>query len=141
MSQDQVSLDKELEKKLLEAAKKSRENAYAPYSHFKVGAAFISKNSGSLYSGCNVENASYGATICAERGALMQGVAAEGNLRVEKLLVYTEADPPAFPCALCLQVLSEFTDPETEVLSANKSGIIRRLPFKDLLPHPFNEIP
>lgn len=129
------------DEKLLAAAKQSREHAHAPYSHFKVGAALVSEATGAIYGGCNVENASYGATICAERGAVMQAVAAEGKLRIARILVYTEAEPPAFPCALCLQVLSEFTDPDTEVLSANQRGIVRRLAFRELLPHPFNEIP
>lgn len=126
---------------LLKAASKAREHAYAPYSGFKVGAAVVSAATGKVYAGCNVENASYGATICAERGAVLQMVAAEGKAGISEILVVTDANPPAVPCALCLQVLSEFCSPETPVKVASLCGEVRNLAFGELLPHPFNEIP
>jgi homotetrameric cytidine deaminase len=127
--------------KMLEAAVKARKHAYAPYSDFKVGAAVVSAGSGSIYGGCNVENASYGATICAERGAVMQMVASEGKTRIAEILVSTDANHPAVPCALCLQVLSEFCSADTPVHIANLEVVVKSISFGELLPHPFNEIP
>ncbi|WP_020613185.1 cytidine deaminase [Sediminispirochaeta bajacaliforniensis] len=126
---------------LLEAALAARENAYAPYSGFKVGAALVSSASKTVYSGCNVENASYGATICAERGAVMKAMSEEGHLSVKALLVVSDAAQAAVPCAVCLQVLSEFCSAETPVYVANLSGIVQTYTFGELLPVPFNSIP
>lgn len=90
---------------LVKLAKKARKNAYAPYSKYKVGAAVVTK-SGKTFAGCNVENASYGATICAERGAVMQMVAA-GETEIAAVAVVTEDG--GSPCGMCRQVLAEFT--------------------------------
>ncbi|MGB4408449.1 MAG: cytidine deaminase [Sphaerochaeta sp.] len=121
-----------------------RKNAYTPYSNYKVGAAVLSAATSRVYSGCNVENSSYGATICAERNAVLNAIATEGSLGVELLVVVSEDSPPAPPCALCLQVLAEFCNPETEVhlldtLAALEKGKGTHLvyTFGDLLPHPF----
>lgn len=125
------------------AAAESRRNAYAPYSHFKVGAALVSAKSGRVYSGCNVENSSYGATICAERNAVLHSIAEEGTVGIDLLVVVSDDDPPAPPCALCLQVLSEFCRPETEVhlvdtaYAEGRGGVHRVHRFDELLPHPF----
>ncbi|MFA6891545.1 MAG: cytidine deaminase [Sphaerochaetaceae bacterium] len=120
------------------AASKAREHAYAPYSHFQVGAAIVSAASGRIYQGCNVENGSYGATICAERNAILNAIAQEGVIGIDLLAVVSDDDPPAPPCAQCLQVLSEFSRPETKVCLFNVDGTVQReYLFSELLPHPF----
>jgi cytidine deaminase len=120
-----------------EMAAKTRSHAYAPYSQFRVGAAIVSAATGHIYQGCNVENSSYGATICAERGALLQAVANEGDFPIEMVVVVSDDDPPAPPCALCLQVIAEFATDETMVFLYNTNGAGRSYRFGDLLPHPF----
>lgn len=125
------------EEAMVKMAAKARENAYTPYSGFKVGAAVRSWRTGKVYAGCNVENSSYGATICAERNAVLHAVAAEGELGIDKLVVVSDDDPPAPPCAMCLQVLAEFCSPDTEVTLAAIGGRVERMKFSDLLPRPF----
>ncbi len=120
-----------------EAATQVRLNAYAPYSRFLVGAAVVSAATQNIYSGCNVENSSYGATICAERGAMMNAVAAEGDLRIDMVVVVSDDAPPAPPCAVCLQVLAEFCMPSTQVFLYAIDGTMTRYTFRELLPHPF----
>jgi homotetrameric cytidine deaminase len=126
-------------RKALEAAVAARENAYAPYSKFKVGAALVTR-SGKIFPGCNVENASFGATICAERGAILSAHAA-GERDYRFIVVVTGAEPPSVPCALCLQVMAEFCPPDFEIYLAGPKGIERETKLGDLLPHPFREIP
>ena len=91
---------------LIQMAFQAREGAYAPYSQYKVGAALLGK-SGRIYTGCNVENASYGATICAERVAATKAVS-EGELSFEALAVAVDGDEPGSPCGICRQFLAEF---------------------------------
>jgi len=98
--------DDERVQALIEAARRVRENAYAPYSGFRVGAAVLT-DSGNVHVGCNVENASYGATICAERAAVFRMVAS-GDTRPVALAIFVDDPEPAMPCGMCRQVVSEF---------------------------------
>jgi len=109
--------------RLVAAARSVLECAYAPYSKFHVGAALLSE-SGTIYSGCNVENASYGLTICAERAAICAAVAAEGpGLRLRALAVLNGDDVPCSPCGACRQVIFEF-GPEAVVIYQGRGGLL-----------------
>ena len=120
---------------LIQAASETRERAYAPYSEFRVGAALVT-SSGALFAGCNVENRSYGGTICAERVALGTAVAA-GDGEPVAVVVITDTSPPSLPCGLCLQALSELAPPETRIRLVNPAGESREFRLDELLPHPF----
>jgi homotetrameric cytidine deaminase len=120
-----------------ELAVATRDHAYAPYSGFRVGAAIKVADSDLIYAGCNVENASYGAGVCAERVAVFNMLAAAESPAPEFLVVVTDADPASVPCALCLQVLAEFCPPQFPIHLANLDGIQRTVRFADLLPEPF----
>lgn len=96
-----------MSKELIETAKKVSENAYAPYSKYKVGAALKTKK-GKIFSGCNVENSSYGLTNCAERTAVFKAVS-EGETEFDEIVIYTDSDKLPTPCGACRQVLSEFS--------------------------------
>ena len=121
---------------LVEAARSARENAYCKYSGFAVGAAVLTR-SGQIFSGCNVENRTYGLTVCAERVAVASAVAA-GEKEVIAVAVITDTDPPATPCGPCREVLSEFGGPDIPVLLANTDGDQVEFRLEELLPHPFN---
>jgi cytidine deaminase len=121
-------------KELVERARQVRENAHAPYSQFRVGAA-LRTSSGNVYAGCNVENASYGATSCAERSAVAAMVAA-GEREISAIAVFTDADPPGMPCGICRQVLLEFGRPGTEIVASSPRAL-RRITLERLLPEPF----
>lgn len=111
------------------------ERAYAPYSKFRVGAALRGAD-GTVHPGCNVENASYPASICAERGAVL-GAIARGVRDFDALVLATEAQEPAPPCGQCRQVLVEFA-PDLAITSRTRSGAERHWRLSELLPHPFN---
>jgi cytidine deaminase len=117
---------------LIDLARKARKRAYAPYSHYKVGAALLGK-SGTVYTGCNVENASYSHTICAERTAVLKAVS-EGEAEFEAIAVVTRNG--GSPCGACRQVLSEFS-PELIIYIADKDGVYRTTTLKKLLPDSF----
>ena len=120
---------------LIRAAGETRERAHAPYSGFRVGSALVTA-SGAIYSGCNVENRSYGATVCAERVALASAVAA-GDPKPVAIVVITDTSPPSLPCGLCLQCLSELGSPDLPVRLVNPGGESREFRLDELLPHPF----
>lgn len=123
------------ERKLIKQAQAAMRNAYAPYSGFKVGAALVGK-SGKVYFGCNVENTSFGLTVCAERNAIFQAVA-RGERAFVKLALVTEGEEPALPCGACLQVLSEFGK-DLEILSVNAKGKLLHTRLSKLLPRAFH---
>lgn len=118
---------------LVRRARAVMANAYAPYSKFHVGAA-IEADDGSVYVGCNVENASYGLTICAERMAVGAAVAA-GKRKLKRVAVATAVEPPATPCGACRQVLAEF-GLDLEVIAAGPTSE-RRWRLRELLPEAF----
>jgi cytidine deaminase len=121
---------------LIEAAKETRRRAYAPSSRFNVGAAILGVD-GKTYVGCNVENASFGLTICAERVAVANAIA-HGCREFRALAVVSETDNgPATPCGACRQVLAEFC-PTLTIICARETGKMRILALNDLLPDRFN---
>lgn len=123
---------------LLNAAREAAARAYAPYSRFPVGAALEAED-GRLFTGCNVENASYGLTVCAERAALFSAVAA-GCRRFKRIAIAAGAGlEPATPCGACRQVLAEFAPPDLEILlvTLDRPDSLRLFRLRDLLPHAF----
>ncbi|MFB3896347.1 MAG: cytidine deaminase [bacterium] len=122
-------------KKLIEAAKKVRKNAYAPYSKFKVGAAVLA-GSGKIYIGSNVENASFGLTICAERNAIAQAVA-QGEKKIQAIAIVADSNELTPPCGACRQVIYEFGK-ETEILLVNHKGKQQLFNISELLAAPFS---
>jgi cytidine deaminase len=124
------------DQKLIEIAKDAINNAYAPYSKFHVAAALVTSN-GKIHTGVNVENASYGLTICAERVALFKAVS-EGDKGIERIAIVSSSDEEIFPCGACRQVLSEFAHGELFVIVSDPlSGEIKKHRLADLLPHSF----
>jgi len=129
-------IDKATER-LIKAARDARKRAYAPYSKFKVGAA-LECTDGSVFTGCNVENATFGATCCAERTAVFKAIS-EGKHKFKRIAIVADTKGPCMPCGICRQVLFEFS-PEISVISANLRGKFTIAPLSELLPKPFNEI-
>ena len=121
-------------KALIDMALKAMENAYAPYSGFKVGAVLLCSDK-KVYTGCNIENSSYGASNCAERTAIFKAVS-EGEREFEKIAIVSSSGDFTFPCGICRQVLSEFMYDKTVVLFSEKDGI-SEFKVKDLLPEAF----
>jgi len=121
--------------KLMDCAIKARENAYSPYSHFAVGAALLCED-GTLYEGCNIENASYGLTNCAERTAIFKAVS-EGHIKFKALAVVADTEGPCAPCGACRQVMAEFKIPL--IIMGNLMGNIKIVTIEELLPFSFSE--
>jgi homotetrameric cytidine deaminase len=121
---------------LLEHARRAAENSYSPYSHFRVGAALKLSN-GEIVTGTNVENISFGLTICAERSALVRAVSEFGpSIHIEAVAVFNLNDAASPPCGACRQMLSEFVNPETPVAFPTTQGPCI-LPFHQVLPLAF----
>lgn len=114
-----------------------REKAYCPYSRFKVGAALKFLGNNKVYLGCNVENASYGATLCAERSALVGAVSAGNQGKLEWVIVVTGEEKGSFPCGMCLQVLNEFSSNETKIYIGNEKSLLEEYSFFELFPKSF----
>jgi len=117
---------------LIEAANAALKNAYSPYSHFRVGAAIRSRD-GSIFTGCNIENASYGLAMCAERVALYKAIS-EGYRSFDSIAICSSGVKPAFPCGACRQVLTEF-NPHLKIYL---DGILTNYKLSDLIAHPFS---
>ncbi len=124
-------------KNLIAQAKKARENSYSPYSKFKVGAAVLT-TTGKVYTGTNVENASYGVTICAERTAIFKAVSEgeKGNF-IKAIAIVLDAPEYGAPCGACRQVINEFAEPEAYIVMATVSGNYKIEQLKTLLPYAF----
>src|SRR5438105_3043304 len=120
---------------LISAAKQARENAHAPYSNFRVGAA-LRATSGRIFAGCNVENATYGLTICAERVAIFKAIS-EGERGFNAIAVVTDTDALTPPCGACRQLIWEFCG-DVPVILANLKGKIEMTRMKELFPKPFD---
>ncbi len=119
---------------LFDEAKAAAGRAYCPYSHFAVGAALITDDK-RIYSGCNVENASYGVTLCAERNAITSMVR-NGGRKIETIVVYTPTDKPTTPCGACRQVINEFS-PHAHVICICDGNERIELELEELLPRAF----
>lgn len=127
--------DQKIMRKAFRAAVKARLKAYAPYSKFLVGASLTKGNQ--IFAGFNIENSSYGATLCAERTALAHALAS-GVKSFDSLTVITRGPRASAPCGLCLQMLSEFLKPNTKVFLGTPKGIQTGVKFRDLLPFQFD---
>ena len=123
---------------LIDLVVETTKNAYVPYSHFPVGAVLVAKN-GQVFTGVNVENASFGLTNCAERTAIFKAVS-EGFLDFEELSVYGETEKPISPCGACRQVMAEFFDEDLKVtlVAKDKSTVV--MTVKELLPYSFTDL-
>lgn len=123
-------------KHLIDQAIEARKLAYTPYSNFHVGAAVLTKNK-QVFRGCNIENASYGLTNCAERTAIFKAIS-EGEKEIEAIVVVGDTDGPISPCGACRQVMAEFCDENTKVILTNLKGEILETSIKQLLPGSFS---
>lgn len=122
---------------LFTTAKDILAHAHAPYSQRRIGSALKLTN-GKIYSGVNIENASYGATVCAERVAIWKALSENPGELIEELLVCTDSKEAWPPCGLCRQVMAEFASPNLQVHVANLTGVQKTFAFKDLFPESFH---
>lgn len=121
---------------LINEAIKARNNAYAPYSNFKVGAALLTAE-GSIYKGANIENSSYSLTCCAERVAIFNALS-EGEKQFKKFAIVGEGEKPISPCGACRQVMAEFFDDEVNIYLGNLAGQVKETNIANLLPYSFH---
>ena len=125
------------ERELMELAVQARERAYVPYSQFKVGAALLD-SAGQVYLGCNIENAAFSPTNCAERTAIFKAVS-EGVTEFTALAVVADTAEPVTPCGVCRQVMAEFFDPQMPIILGNLKGDLVKTTLQELLPASFCE--
>lgn len=123
-------------KELIAKAKEAMAYAYVPYSKFKVGAALLT-DTGKIYTGCNVENASFGATNCAERTAIFKAVS-EGETRFKAIAIVSSSKEATYPCGICRQVIGEFM-PKGHIILESASGELKIFEFEELLPGHFTQ--
>lgn len=126
----------EMQTKLFEAACLAQKRAHAPYSEALIGAAVLMTD-GSIHSGCNVENASYGGTVCAERVAIFKAVSEGAEKKIKEVLVVSDAQSPWPPCGFCRQVIAEFADENTLVHITNLQKKLRTFKFLEIFPEAF----
>ncbi len=131
MNEDNIEIP---DKDLVELAIEAMENGYAPYSKFKVGAALVTKDY-YVFTGVNVENASYGLSVCAERVAVLKAVS-EGHTSISKMAIVSSSGEKTFPCGACRQVLHEFSD-GMQIIVAEGNGVVTKKMLEELLPHSF----
>ena len=122
---------------LIDLAVKTSENAYVPYSHFPIGAVLVT-DEGKIYTGVNIENASFGLTNCGERTAIFKAVS-EGERSFKELIIYGQTEKPVSPCGACRQVMAEFFEPDLPVtlVAKDKSTVV--MTVKELLPYSFTD--
>lgn len=131
-----MNILKKIYDKLIKEATKARLEAYVPYSKFKVGAALLTTKN-NIYSGCNIENASLGLTVCAERVAIFKAIS-EGSRQFEAIAIVCDSIKPCFPCGACRQIISEFGK-EIVIISSNLKGNIKIASMAELLPNAFGK--
>ncbi len=126
----------DLQKRLFESACITQKRAYAPYSKAHIGAAVL-MNDGRIFNGCNVENASFGGTVCAERVAIFKAIAEGGDKLIKEILVVSDAESPWPPCGFCRQVIAEFANEKTLVHVTNLTGKSITFTFPEIFPEAF----
>lgn len=125
------------EKTLFARSKTAMDQAYAPYSHYSVGAALVTEDD-EIYTGCNIENASYGLTNCAERTAIFKAVS-EGHKSIKTIIIVNKTSEMSKPCGACRQVMSEFMGPNSQVYLADNDNNFKEYSFKEILPLAFSD--
>lgn len=123
------------DRELIDKAKEALKYSYSPYSHFAVGAALLCSD-GQVFTGCNIENASYGAANCAERTAIFKAVS-EGVKNFDAIAIVCSGSQPAYPCGICRQVMSEIFNPDTRII-VEDGDMLKTYTFKELLPESFS---
>lgn len=129
---------KDIDQKLIKSALEAKMNAYNPYSNFAVGAAVYTSN-GHIYQGCNIENASFSLTICAERTALFQAYVSNDR-KIEKMAIVSDTEKPISPCGSCRQVLYELCPPDMEVILIGNNQVTKTMTVEELLPYGFDSM-
>ena len=130
-------INEQTKKELLELCVTARENAYTPYSHYDVGAALLCDD-GKIYTGCNIENAAYSPTICAERTAAVKAIS-EGAKEIKAVAISSSGGTFAFPCGVCRQFMCEFIKEDIPFYIVDNKGNVKESSFYEILPHRFTE--